>query len=47
MAKLSLVHKVPTQEKVVAFTFDDGPHPLYTKELLDIFHKHNGKATFL
>ncbi|WP_449600648.1 polysaccharide deacetylase family protein [Paenibacillus sp. Marseille-Q9583] len=46
MAKLSLVHKVPTQEKVVAFTFDDGPHPLYTKELLDIFHKHNGKATF-
>jgi len=46
MAKLSLVHKVPTQQKVVAFTFDDGPHPLYTKELLDIFHKHNGKATF-
>lgn len=46
MAKLSLVHKIPTQEKVVAFTFDDGPHPSYTKELLDIFHKHNGKATF-
>lgn len=46
MAKLSLVHKVPTQEKAVAFTFDDGPHPLYTEELLDIFHKVNGKATF-
>ena len=46
MAKLSLVHKVPIQEKAVAFTFDDGPHPLYTKQILDIFHKNNGKATF-
>lgn len=46
MAKLSLIHKVPTQVKAVAFTFDDGPHPLYTEELLDIFHKINGKATF-
>lgn len=46
MTKLSIVHKVSTQEKVVAFTFDDGPHPLYTKQLLDIFHSVNGKATF-
>ncbi|AOZ92699.1 polysaccharide deacetylase family protein [Paenibacillus crassostreae] len=46
MAKLSLVHKVLTQEKAVAFTFDDGPHPLYTKQILDIFRSNNGKATF-
>lgn len=46
MAKLSLVHKVPTREKAVAFTFDDGPHPLYTEQLLEIFSGVNGKATF-
>ena len=46
MTPLSLVHQVPTDERVVAFTFDDGPDPLYTKQLLDIFHRVNGKATF-
>ncbi len=46
MAELSLVHRVPTREKAVAFTFDDGPHPVYTQQLLDIFRKANGKATF-
>lgn len=46
MGEISLVHQVSTEEKAVAFTFDDGPHPLYTKQLLDIFRKVNGKATF-
>ncbi|WP_334073183.1 MULTISPECIES: polysaccharide deacetylase family protein [Paenibacillus] len=46
MGELSLVHQVSTQKKAVAFTFDDGPDPLYTKQLLDIFRKANGKATF-
>ncbi|WP_410771373.1 polysaccharide deacetylase family protein [Fontibacillus sp. BL9] len=46
MAKLSLVNRVPTREKAVAFTFDDGPHPLFTRQLLDIFRRANGKATF-
>ncbi|WP_438434984.1 polysaccharide deacetylase family protein [Gorillibacterium sp. sgz500922] len=46
MAGISLVHQVATQEKAVAFTFDDGPHPVYTKQLLDIFRRANGKATF-
>ncbi|MDN4070539.1 polysaccharide deacetylase family protein [Paenibacillus vini] len=46
MTTLSLVHRVPTRDKAVAFTFDDGPHPLYTRQLLDIFRKANGKATF-
>lgn len=46
MIQLSLVHQVPTDEKVIAFTFDDGPHPLYTKQLLDIFQRVSGKATF-
>jgi peptidoglycan/xylan/chitin deacetylase (PgdA/CDA1 family) len=32
--------------KVVALTFDDGPHPQYTPQLLAILGQHNVKATF-
>ncbi len=39
-------HRVPTTERVVAFTFDDGPHPVYTPQLLDIFRDARGNATF-
>ncbi|MEO3945286.1 polysaccharide deacetylase family protein [Gorillibacterium sp. CAU 1737] len=42
----ALLKHVPVEEKVIAFTFDDGPHPLYTKQLLEIFESVNGKATF-
>jgi peptidoglycan/xylan/chitin deacetylase (PgdA/CDA1 family) len=30
----------------VALTFDDGPSPTYTKQILDILKKYNIKATF-
>ncbi|MCG3089882.1 polysaccharide deacetylase family protein [Sporosarcina cyprini] len=30
----------------IALTFDDGPHPVYTVELLNLLKKHNVKATF-
>lgn len=30
----------------VAFTFDDGPHPVYTPQLLDLLKKFQVKATF-
>ncbi|MDQ0418618.1 peptidoglycan/xylan/chitin deacetylase (PgdA/CDA1 family) [Croceifilum oryzae] len=30
----------------IAFTFDDGPDPIYTPKLLDLLKKHNIKATF-
>ena len=33
-------------EKVVALTFDDGPHPVVTKRILEILERHNAKATF-
>ena len=33
-------------EKCVALTFDDGPHPKYTPQILDILEKYNAKATF-
>ncbi len=32
--------------KVVALTFDDGPHPVYTPKILDILRRYNVKATF-
>ncbi len=41
-----LVTHVDTQEKVVALTYDDGPNPPYTKQLSDIFDRHQIKATF-
>ena len=34
------------QEKVVALTFDDGPHAVYTKELLDGLKARGVEATF-
>jgi peptidoglycan/xylan/chitin deacetylase (PgdA/CDA1 family) len=30
----------------VALTFDDGPHPVYTPQILDLLKKNNIKATF-
>lgn len=32
--------------KYVALTFDDGPHPIYTQQILDTLKKHDVKATF-
>lgn len=33
-------------EKIIALTFDDGPHPIVTEKILDILHDHNVVATF-
>jgi peptidoglycan-N-acetylglucosamine deacetylase len=33
-------------KKVIALTFDDGPVPNYTEQILDILKKNNAKATF-
>ena len=46
MVKPAMLHRVPTTARVVAFTFDDGPNPVYTPQLLDIFQQVGGKATF-
>lgn len=42
----SVVHTIPTKEKIVALTFDDGPHPTFTPKILDILDKYHIKATF-
>ncbi len=34
------------QDKKVAITFDDGPHPVYTEKLLDGLKERDVKATF-
>ncbi|MFK2827005.1 polysaccharide deacetylase family protein [Bacillus sp. B190/17] len=41
-----VVWEVNAQTKLVAITFDDGPDPRYTPQILDILAKHNAKATF-
>lgn len=33
-------------DKVISISFDDGPHPEYTNEILDILKTYNIKATF-
>ncbi len=38
--------RLNTDERLVALTFDDGPSPPYTDQLLNILAKHNVKATF-
>lgn len=37
---------IQTSEKVIAITFDDGPHGVNTPRLLDMLKKRNVKATF-
>ncbi len=34
------------EEKTIALTFDDGPHPRYTGEILDLLERYRIKATF-
>ena len=38
--------KITTSEKVVAFTFDDGPDAALTQQFVDLFAQYNGHATF-
>ena len=41
----ALVHG-PSDATGVALTFDDGPDPVHTREVLDVLDKHGAKATF-
>lgn len=34
------------EDKVIYLTFDDGPHPIATRYVLDELNKYNAKATF-
>ncbi|MDT8900107.1 polysaccharide deacetylase family protein [Anaeroselena agilis] len=41
-----VIYQGSQSDKVVALTFDDGPNPPYTLQLLDILAKYDVKATF-
>lgn len=41
-----IVWEVPTDEKLIAITFDDGPDPRYTPIILDLLKQYSGKSTF-
>lgn len=42
----SLVWDLPTEEKVLYITFDDGPHPIATKFVLQQLQQYHAKASF-
>lgn len=37
---------IPTKKPLLALTFDDGPHPLYTEKIMEILDEYDAKATF-
>lgn len=41
-----IVPRVETSQKLVALTFDDGPSPAHTDEILRVLKEENVKATF-
>ncbi len=46
MSSFGIIHEVSTKRKAIAFTFDDGPNPVYTPQVLEIFREAGAKATF-
>jgi peptidoglycan/xylan/chitin deacetylase (PgdA/CDA1 family) len=40
------VYRVPTDHPLVALSFDDGPNPSFTPQVLDILERNHAKATF-
>jgi peptidoglycan/xylan/chitin deacetylase (PgdA/CDA1 family) len=46
MAFPGVLWEIPTSERVVAISFDDGPDPVYTPQVLEILREHGIKATF-
>ena len=46
LARYDAAESVSGEKKKIALTFDDGPHPVYTEQLLDGLSERNVKATF-
>jgi peptidoglycan/xylan/chitin deacetylase (PgdA/CDA1 family)/glycerol-3-phosphate acyltransferase PlsY len=44
--QMDLIRNGPREFKYVALTFDDGPDPVYTPQILDILEEKDVKATF-
>lgn len=43
----AMIWEVPTSQKVIALTFDDGPDPSETTQILNVLHQYHAKCTFL
>ena len=41
-----VIYSCAVREQKIALTFDDGPHPTHTDEILDILSEYHVKATF-
>ena len=42
----NIVYRVRTRRPLVALSFDDGPHPAFTPQMLDILQRYDATATF-
>lgn len=42
----NIVYRVRTRKPLVALSFDDGPHPFFTPQVLDTLKQYDAKATF-
>jgi peptidoglycan-N-acetylglucosamine deacetylase len=42
----SITYRVRTRRPLIALSFDDGPHPTFTLQVLEILEQHNSRATF-
>jgi peptidoglycan/xylan/chitin deacetylase (PgdA/CDA1 family) len=42
----NVIYRVQVDLPLVALSFDDGPHPTFTPQVLDILQRHDAKATF-
>jgi peptidoglycan/xylan/chitin deacetylase (PgdA/CDA1 family) len=42
----NVTYRVKTAQPLVALSFDDGPHPIHTPQVLKILEEHGAKATF-
>ncbi len=41
-----ILYRLKTREALVALSFDDGPHAVFTPEVLEILERYGAKATF-
>jgi len=41
-----MMYRVKTEQRQVGLSFDDGPNPNFTPQVLEILEKHKAKATF-
>jgi peptidoglycan-N-acetylglucosamine deacetylase len=42
----NVIYRLRTTRPLVGLSFDDGPHPTFTPQVLDILQRHHAEATF-